>query len=141
MHAIEFQKRGLPHTHIIVWLARDTAESASVLIDSSITAEIPDLRTDPLAYALVSKHMIHGHCGPLNESCPCVKNGRCTKFYPKAFQSETTIDKDGFVLYRRTDNGCFVMKGNVRLDNRWVVPYNVFFLKKYNTHINVEWCN
>jgi hypothetical protein len=33
------------------------------------------------------------------------------------------------------------LKGNIKLDNRWIVPYNPTLLKKYQAHINVEWCN
>ena len=33
------------------------------------------------------------------------------------------------------------MKNKVRLDNRHVVPYNMALLKKYQAHLNVEWCN
>lgn len=44
-------------------------------------------------------------------------------------------------MYRRRDNGRFVMKNNVRLDNRHVVPYNIYLLKKFQAHLNVEWCN
>jgi hypothetical protein len=33
------------------------------------------------------------------------------------------------------------MKNGVRLDNRWIVPYNMSLLKKFQAHINVEWCN
>nr|ADB85380.1 putative retrotransposon protein [Phyllostachys edulis] len=141
LHAVEFQKRGLPHAHIIAWLARDTAEPTSALIDSFVCAEIPDPQLDPLGYALVSEHMMHGPCGLLNDRCPCMKNGSCSKFYPKSFQNETTIDRDGFALYKRPDNGRYIIKGNTRLDNRWVVPYNMSLLKKYGAHINVEWCN
>lgn len=74
---------------------------------------------------------MHGPCGLLNDRCPRMKNVFCSKFYPKSFRNETTIDKDGFALYRRPDNGLYIMKGNVHLDNRWVVPRNMFLLKKY----------
>jgi hypothetical protein len=44
-------------------------------------------------------------------------------------------------VYRRSENPLFVKKGGLKLDDRWVVPYNMTLLKKYQAHINVEWCN
>lgn len=85
--------------------------------------------------------MIHGPCGPGYESCPCMKNGRCSKGFPNPYQEETIVDENGFAVYKRQNNRRFVRKGQASLDNRWVVPYNMYFLKKYQAHINVEWCN
>jgi hypothetical protein len=64
LHTVEFQKRGLPHAHIIVWLAQDTLHPSPAFIDKHISAEILDPRVDPLGYALVAEHMMHGPCGP-----------------------------------------------------------------------------
>lgn len=44
-------------------------------------------------------------------------------------------------MYRRPCNARYIEKNGARLDNGWVVPYNMFLLKKYQAHINVEWCN
>jgi hypothetical protein len=141
LHTVEFQKRGLPHAHIIIWLTQDTSHPTPAFIDKFICAEIPDPRTDPLAYVLVAEHMVHGPCGPGYETCPCMKNGKCSKRFPKKYQSETSIDDGGFAQYRRSNNMRYVEKGPKRLDSGWVVPYNMFLLKKYQAHINVEWCN
>jgi hypothetical protein len=70
-----------------------------------------------------------------------MKNGRCSKKFPKPYQSETSVKDNSFALYRRPNNERYIEKGNTRLDNGWVVPYNMFLLKKYQAHINVEWCN
>jgi hypothetical protein len=85
--------------------------------------------------------MVHGPCGRYNPRCSCMKNGRCSKNYPKEFHETTTVDENGFTVYKRPDNQRFVIKGGVRLDNRWIVPYNLELLKKYDAHINTEWCN
>ncbi|KAK1650868.1 hypothetical protein QYE76_068673 [Lolium multiflorum] len=141
LHTVEFQKRGLPHAHILIWLKRNDTEVSMPFIDSFVSAEIPDPNEDPLGFILVSEFMMHGPCGDLNDKCVCMQDGKCSKHFPKEFQQETTLDKDGFALYMRRDNGRRVFKNGKWLDNRWVVPYNLAMLKKYQGHMNVEWCN
>lgn len=131
LHTMEFQKRGLPHAHILAWLADDNREVSPTPIDSFISAEISDPIPDPLGYVLVSEFMINGPCGSLNERCPCMKNGVCSKHYPNTFQNETTTDTSGFSIYKHSDNNCYIEKNSCRLDNRWVVTYNMPLLKKY----------
>jgi hypothetical protein len=58
-----------------------------------------------------------------------MKNGRCEKGFPKAFQDITEEDDRGFPLYRRRRPGANVVTKMVHgvaveIDNRWVVPYN-----------------
>lgn len=139
--SVEFQKRGLPHAHILVWLDSPSVEGVTQLADKFISAEIPDPAEDPLGYSLVEEFMLHGPCGAANKNCPCMKDNVCSKKFPKDFQDETTVDDKGFVVYRRRDRGVSVNKNGTLLDNRHVVPYNMALLKKYQAHINVEWCN
>ncbi|KAM0844699.1 hypothetical protein ACQ4PT_056882 [Festuca glaucescens] len=141
LYTVEFQKRGLPHAHILIWLKRSDTEVSMTFIDSFVSAEIPDPNEDPLGYILVSEFMMHGPCGDLNDKCVCMKDGKCSKHFPKDFQQETVLDKDGYALYMRRDNGRRVFKNGKWLNNQWVVPYNLAMLKKYQGHMNVEWCN
>jgi hypothetical protein len=55
----------------------DTSEPTPDLINSFISVEIPDPAIDPLGYALVVEHMVHGPCGTYNPNSACMKNGRC----------------------------------------------------------------
>ena len=141
LYVVEFQKRGLPHIHSLVWLKADTDDPTPSTINSYISAEIPDFREDALGYALVEEFMVHGPCGHYNPQSPCMKDGVCSKHYPKEFNEETTIDGLGFPVYRRPNNGRYITKNGHRLDNRWIVPYNMALLKMFQAHINVEWCN
>ncbi|KAL7139442.1 hypothetical protein ABFS83_09G051100 [Erythranthe nasuta] len=110
-------------------------------IDKIICAEIPDKVTDRKMYDLVEKYMIHGPCGLANQNSPCMKDGICTKRFPKSFVNHTEADADGYLVYRRRENGRIVVKKKTYLDNDFVVPYNRALLKKYRAHINVELCN
>ncbi|CAH1415436.1 unnamed protein product [Lactuca virosa] len=110
-------------------------------VDPYISAEIPNINEDPELYSLVREFMIHGPCGAENFNCPCMVDRKCSKNFPKQFCNHTSVDSNGFPLYRRRNDGNVVEKSGVQLDNRNVVPYNKYLLKRYQTHINVEWCN
>jgi len=81
------------------------------------------------------------HVEKKNEKSPCMKKGKCSKYYPKQFQDETTFTDNGFTQYRRRDSNIYIRRDNHNLDNRWVVPHNLKLLKKYQAHINVEYVN
>ncbi|KAK9062252.1 hypothetical protein SSX86_019438 [Deinandra increscens subsp. villosa] len=141
VYTVEFQKRGLPHAHICLFLHPDDKLPTPEHIDRVISAEIPDKNEDPELYSLVREFMIHGPCGHHNMKSPCMSNKNCTKNFPKKFRDRTSTDQDGFPLYRRRRDGPTMMKSGSEIDTRYVVPYNKFLLKKYQSHINVEWCN
>nr|XP_027098951.1 uncharacterized protein LOC113718236 [Coffea arabica] len=141
LYTIEFQKRGLPHAHILLFLHPDDKCTTPRDVDRIISAELPDKNTDPIAYEAVLQFMTHGPCGPANTRSPCMENGKCSKHYPKYFQTETIIDEKGFPVYRRRDNGREGIKAGVKIDNRWIVPHNVDLVVKYWGHVCVELCN
>ncbi|XP_057249974.1 uncharacterized protein LOC125496547 [Beta vulgaris subsp. vulgaris] len=141
VYTVEFQKRGLPHAHILLFLHRDDKFPDAEAINKIICAELPDKDENPELYDVVSEFMMHGPCGALNHNAPCTTDKKCTKHFPKKFTEQTTIDEDGYPVYRRRDTGVNVEKNGVMLDNGYVVPHNRELLCKYRAHINVEWCN
>ena len=80
-------------------------------------------------------------CGVAKNSAPCLRDGRCSKRFPKSFLAVTTNAEVSYPVYRRRDNGRVVNVGGGQLDNRWVVSYNPYLLLKFNAHINVEICS
>ena len=58
VHVVEFQKRGLPHAHILLILAPEDRPHTAADIDAIVSAEIPDPQLHPAAYATVTSSMV-----------------------------------------------------------------------------------
>jgi hypothetical protein len=149
VHSIEFQKRGFPHAHILIWF-KDKHHLTVQTIDHIISAEIPDqyLRdTNDInpVYNMVTKSMIHGpNCTKRNLGCSY--NGVCKYHYPQKYESQTIIEEDNYARYRRRspeEGGNQYIKyiNNMKhiITNADVVPYSPWLIKKYDCHINVEY--
>ncbi|KAH9613340.1 hypothetical protein KSS87_013368, partial [Heliosperma pusillum] len=76
VYTVEFQKRGLPHAHILLFLDRDDKFPAAADVDKIIAAEIPDPIEDPVFHAVVCAHLLHGPCGTAKRDSPCMVGGR-----------------------------------------------------------------
>jgi hypothetical protein len=50
-------------------------------------------------------------------------------------------DVNRYPIYQSRDTGHTILVHGIELDNRWVVPHNVYLSTKYDVHINVEVCN
>ena len=152
---IEFQKRGLPHVHILAILDR-VGSMTEDEIDKYAKAEIPDKEVDEEDWKNVVTFMLHKPCGELNPDAACCQNkyGTCESGFPEDYCSQSYFDEeDGTAVYRRRSpedgGGSHVVKnmriGKERCDfqytSRDVVSHNLFLLKTFKCHINVKICS
>lgn len=79
-----------------------------------------------------------------------MKDGKCTKYYPRALLKDTQTSENGYPLNRRRaphDEGRTATirnyngQENIVVDNRWVVPYSPLLSKIFDAHINIEFCS
>jgi len=133
----------LPHAHILLILNEQDKPKTNADYDRIVSAEIPDPKLHPLAYETITKHNIHGPCGLMNKSAVCMLNDKniCSKYYPKPFQSITHEDDNGYPVYRRRNDNRTVQIGKYSVDNRWIIPHNLYLSTKFDCHINVEICS
>ncbi|XP_022164812.1 uncharacterized protein LOC111030594 [Myzus persicae] len=142
VYTIEFQKRGLPHAHILIILDENSKLLTAEDVDSVVCAYWPDPASERRQLDSVKSHMIHGSCGPLDRNSPYMVDNSCTKKYPKEYNEETVyISEGGYPTYRRPNNGLVVNVRGHPVENEFVVPYNPYLLVKYDAHINVEVCS
>ncbi|XP_039896714.1 uncharacterized protein LOC120739111 isoform X6 [Simochromis diagramma] len=93
-YRVEFQARGSPHIHLLVWV-KDAPEFGSDLedhvykfIDKYITCKMPDQNADPELHKIVSEVQVHSR----NHSRSCKKgNVSCRFGFPKLPVDQTMI--------------------------------------------------
>ena len=140
---IEFQKRGLPHAHLLLIMRSADKPRTATDIDRVVCAELPDKENpDQLElYETVTGSLVHGPCGQFGAQKPCCnEHGICSKGFPMDFSETTVLVPDKYPTYRRREDGRTITKSGVQMDNRWVVPYNPYLVKLFKAHINVQVC-
>ncbi|KAF7127864.1 hypothetical protein RHSIM_Rhsim11G0010700 [Rhododendron simsii] len=140
VYTIEFQKRGLPHMHVLFFLKGGDKIRSCVQVGQLVCAEFPNREDDPELFETVKSCMVHGPCGTRNSHAACMEKGKCTKRYPRDFIETTTMDENGYPIYHRRDDGKVHIIKEHEVDNRDIVPYNPHLSKIFNCHINVEVC-
>jgi hypothetical protein len=143
VYRVEWQARGLPHVHMLIILEHKILSERH--IDSFISAEMPDAAADPELFELVTHHMLHPRCD-LNLSCGCRRDADgkecpCMRNYPKPMCRDTVIVQDGYPLYRRRGRFQATIEGGLIVSDDWVVPHNIYLLKRYRCHVNTEACS
>ena len=102
MYSVEWQKRGLPHAHLLLWLEERIRGDQIYQI---IRAELPDPKIDTQLFQLVKRHMVRGPCGLLNPHYKYMKENQCSKRYHGAFVEQTMTGDDGYPTTRSTAGG------------------------------------
>ena len=59
--------------------------------DALVSAERPNPKLHPLCFETVSNCLMHGPCGNSFPLAPCMKDGKCSKNFPKEIRSETVF--------------------------------------------------
>lgn len=126
---IEFQKRALPHAHVLLIMDQASTPRTALDIDRHVSADLPDVNASPDLHKIVKKFMIHGPCTPDRS---CYRNGNCRLGYPRENCSVTTVGENSYPTYARPPHGRTVEVGSRQCTNRDVVPYNPFLLLKYD---------
>ncbi|MBW0461682.1 hypothetical protein O181_001397 [Austropuccinia psidii MF-1] len=96
VYTIEFQKRGLPHAHIILILAESSIPRTTIQIHALVCAEIPDPTDKSHLFDLVTSMMLHSPC---KQGSQCWASYGCKYGFPKQFINETLIRDDAYQAY------------------------------------------
>uniref|UniRef100_A0A1I7T216 ATP-dependent DNA helicase n=1 Tax=Caenorhabditis tropicalis TaxID=1561998 RepID=A0A1I7T216_9PELO len=149
---VEFQQRGMPHVHLLLALECPITNSNDV--NRIITAEVPDLPTNPSDPDFNDKMRYYEHVKGLMTHFPCKDDvsaywnegkkshwTRCSKGFPHDKTPDTVMCDNHYPKYKRSSNNVFqlVRNGNfVTAGSEYIVSHNPFLLMKYGCHINVE---
>jgi len=148
VRVIEYQRRGLPHVHLVLKFEDHASlpryEDKPALakwIDNHITAVYPttifdeepleadEVYEQDLEYAeMVKNHMLHKCFPEANGGCKNDKNICSKGFDRNVVSDETTFDQKGFPQYKRPT-----------VKSLYVVSHNKQLLKDWNGHANVEY--
>nr|GFB69543.1 DNA helicase PIF1, ATP-dependent [Tanacetum cinerariifolium] len=117
----EFQKRGLPHSHCLLWIHELVRISREEDIDMYVSAELPLEDVDPECYKIVSEFMMHGPCGLV-----CPSASWTDRVVARISKNGTSVSEPGAstATYRPQ-----VVIDEIKnyLDARYISPYEAFF--------------
>ena len=126
IRVIEWQKRGLPHAHIVFKIDPQPPFGA---IESLVRATIPSETENSRLRAAVLRHNIHSQDHLTRTVSRCNKDGVCCFGFPHRIQDRSTIDAHGRISYKRLTE-----------DDRWVVPYCPALTLLMDCHVHVDVC-
>ncbi len=132
---IEFQDRGSPHLHMVVWIKNhpsfDTPQGIN-MINKVCSCKLPET-SSPL-YKIVSACQIHHH----TKTCQKNTTAYCRFYFPRPANSETRIiqhTSDEFV--RCGGRICLLQRDE---KDKWVNNYNQILLRIWEGNMDIQPC-
>jgi hypothetical protein len=131
-YVVEFQKRGLPHAHILIILD-DKHKIDEKHIDNFITAEMPD-KTHTRLYENFKKYQIHTPCDTEEDGWRFCRYNResCEKRFPKQFCLATVNNLEtGYTEYLRrpTKENNFTIQRKKLVNGKEMLAQKALFKK------------
>ena len=134
----EFQKRGYPHSHIVVKVRRRRHFLSRCLTTFQVDPELPIDHIDTIIKASlplndhqleqkVRRFMTHGRNHLTRETSRCRKGNKCIYGFPHRITPSTWIDEDGRVHYKRLTE-----------EDRWIAPHVPELIDELDCHIYVD---
>jgi hypothetical protein len=80
IYVVEFQKRGLPHAHILIFFTKECKPHTVEDVDRMISAKHSNSETNKLAHETVARCMMHGPCGVAFPNAMCMEEDKCKKY-------------------------------------------------------------
>ena len=100
-YRVEFQKRGSPHIHMVVWIknapkyGENSEEQVVKFIDKYISCEMPEEKKDPILYEIINKVQTHSKLH--SKSCKR-RNKICRFLFPKPISRQTFIVNEQYKI-------------------------------------------
>jgi hypothetical protein len=134
---IEFQKRGSPHLHMVVWIDKAPAfntEEGIAFIDNIISCRLPPVSEDPDMHELVKRNQNHRH----THTCYKKDSNNCRFAFPRQVCPKTRIisqTSDEFI--RSGGRICLLER---RSEDKWINNYSPAILKLWDGNMDIQPC-
>ncbi len=122
---IEYQQRGLPHLHLLLWTDFDTDDISALerLINTRFLKDDPDIMKQKIVNetnAMIQKYQIH----TCSHRCKPSRWSECSFGFPKPV-SETTKIVNNTYQFIRGENDCFIVPHNLQLLYLWRAHHDI----------------
>jgi hypothetical protein len=130
VYTVEFQKWGLPHMHLLLFLHQDDKIREPKTADDVVSAQIPDPVTQPLFYETVTKNMEHVVLDTQKPSVWWIRLARSITL--RSFKSRPSFQTTGILcMPDQTMVAPLKTRRHNPHDNRDIIPYNPYLVAKY----------